>query len=93
VVLTEENVIASLDLRSGDICQFSLPHNFFGTPATIVLHMMCIRVFFNICHFFAVWRHVIEKNDPIDQLSLSLGKCESTCFLTFEIHVVGRKPC
>ncbi|KAF0927737.1 hypothetical protein E2562_035986 [Oryza meyeriana var. granulata] len=40
VVLTEENVIASLDLRSGEI----------------------------------FWRHVIEKNDPIDQLSLSLGK-------------------
>ncbi|XP_006654166.1 ER membrane protein complex subunit 1 [Oryza brachyantha] len=40
VVLTEENVIASLDLRSGDI----------------------------------FWRHVIEKNDPVDQLSLSLGK-------------------
>ncbi|KAF6983156.1 hypothetical protein CFC21_001422 [Triticum aestivum] len=40
VVLTEENVIASLDLRSGDI----------------------------------FWRHVIEKNNPIDQLSLSAGK-------------------
>ncbi|XP_062231040.1 uncharacterized protein LOC133928637 [Phragmites australis] len=40
VVLTEENVIASLDLRSGDI----------------------------------FWRHVIDKNDPLDQLSLSLGK-------------------
>uniref|UniRef100_A0A0E0KZZ2 ER membrane protein complex subunit 1 n=1 Tax=Oryza punctata TaxID=4537 RepID=A0A0E0KZZ2_ORYPU len=40
VVLTEENVIASLDLRSGDI----------------------------------FWRHVIEKNDPVDELSLSLGK-------------------
>ncbi|KAG8084794.1 hypothetical protein GUJ93_ZPchr0010g8563 [Zizania palustris] len=40
VVLTEENVIASLDLRSGDI----------------------------------FWRHVIDKNDPVDQLSLSLGK-------------------
>ncbi|KAL5202087.1 hypothetical protein ABZP36_013039 [Zizania latifolia] len=40
VVLTEENVIASLDLRSGDI----------------------------------FWRHVIEKNDPVDQLGLSLAK-------------------
>ncbi|RLN30089.1 ER membrane protein complex subunit 1 [Panicum miliaceum] len=40
VVLTEENVISSLDLRSGDI----------------------------------FWRHVIDKNDPLDQLSLSLGK-------------------
>ncbi|TVU16923.1 hypothetical protein EJB05_32927 [Eragrostis curvula] len=40
VVLTEENVLASLDLRSGDI----------------------------------LWRHVIDKNDPLDQLSLSLGK-------------------
>ncbi|KAK3137235.1 hypothetical protein QOZ80_5BG0449570 [Eleusine coracana subsp. coracana] len=40
VALTEENVIASLDLRSGDI----------------------------------FWRHVIDKNDPLDQLGLSLGK-------------------
>ncbi|CAN6353318.1 unnamed protein product [Urochloa humidicola] len=40
VVWTEENVISSLDLRSGDI----------------------------------FWRHVIDKNDPLDQLSLSLGK-------------------
>uniref|UniRef100_A0A0D9WE36 ER membrane protein complex subunit 1 n=1 Tax=Leersia perrieri TaxID=77586 RepID=A0A0D9WE36_9ORYZ len=36
VVLTEENVIASLDLRSGDI----------------------------------IWRHVIEKNDLVDQLNV-----------------------
>jgi len=47
VVLTEENVISSLDLRSGDI----------------------------------FWRHIIDKNDPLDQLSLSFGKCESNiCF-------------
>jgi hypothetical protein len=49
VVLTEENVIASLDLRSGDI----------------------------------FWRHVIEKNDPVDELSLSLGKCESNFLFPF----------
>ncbi|XP_066361981.1 uncharacterized protein [Miscanthus floridulus] len=40
VVMTEENVISSLDLRSGDI----------------------------------FWRHVIDNNDPLDQLSLSHGK-------------------
>jgi hypothetical protein len=96
VVLTEENVIASLDLRSGDICQFFFSHSFFRMPATHVLYMMCINVsVFSLISvvFGAVWRHVIEKNDPIDQLSLSLGKCESTCFRTLEIHVVRRKPC
>ncbi|KAH7658285.1 Quinoprotein alcohol dehydrogenase-like protein [Dioscorea alata] len=40
VVATEENVIASLDLRSGDI----------------------------------YWRHVLGKNDPVDQIGITLGK-------------------
>lgn len=40
VVATEENVIASLDLRSGDI----------------------------------YWRHVLGKNDPVDQIGIALGK-------------------
>lgn len=31
----------------------------------------------------AVWRHVIEKNDPVDELSLSLGKCESNFLFPF----------
>ena len=50
---------------------------------------MCIDVFYLLYgDFGAVWRHVIEKNDPIDQLSLSLGKCESTCFLHFRYIVL-----
>lgn len=38
-----------------------------------------------ICDDFynAVWRHVIEKNDPVDELSLSLGKCESNFLFPF----------
>lgn len=40
VVSTEENIIASLDLRRGDI----------------------------------FWRHVLEKNDAIDQIDIALGK-------------------
>ncbi|KAJ0962596.1 hypothetical protein J5N97_027718 [Dioscorea zingiberensis] len=40
VVSTEENAIASLDLRTGDI----------------------------------YWRHVLGKNDPIDQIDVALGK-------------------
>lgn len=29
----------------------------------------------------AVWRHVLGKDDVVDQLSLSLGKCKSIFFI------------
>jgi ER membrane protein complex subunit 1 len=37
---------------------------------------------------YAVWRHVLGKNDVVDQLSLSLGKCKSNPFLIFLTELI-----
>jgi hypothetical protein len=47
VVLTEENVISSLDLRSGDICESSCPSIANQSACSRMLCANILRVFFN----------------------------------------------
>ena len=57
MVLTEENVIASLDLRSGDICEFSWSYI---QKSKLQVHGCCVQIFcacffiffLNICGFY-----------------------------------------
>jgi len=59
VVLTEENVIASLDLRSGDICEFSWSYI---QKSKLQVHGCCVQIFcacffntfLNICGFYVM---------------------------------------
>ena len=57
MVLTEENVISSLDLRSGDICEFSWSYI---QKSKLQVHGCCVQIFcacffntfLNICGFY-----------------------------------------
>jgi len=51
VVLTEENVISSLDLRSGDICEFSWSYI---QKSKLQVHGCCVQIFCACFLFFSL---------------------------------------
>ena len=76
IVATEQNVLASLNLRRGEICK-----NFIFKPWRYHTYLSGLNWLFLICYITAVWKHVLGDLDPIDGLEIVLGKCKTFCLI------------
>ena len=76
IVATEQNVLASLNLRRGEICKA-----FSFVPWKYHTYMSGLNLLFLICYITAVWKHVLGDSDPIDGLEIVLGKCKAICLI------------
>ena len=82
MVLTEENVISSLDLRSGDICEPSYSQI---SKSKVQFLIFCSHLFPNICGFLVVqsgdmsltrtipWISLVYHMENVSQIFVSLG--------------------
>lgn len=82
VVSTEESVIASLDLRRGEICKYNF--HFWFKFIVLCINLLVGRRALILLLVLEVWRHVLGEKDPIDHIDITLGKCK-LIFIVFDL--------